>query len=834
MITKAIEEQITLDMLFEMLDKEKKQVENQSSVEDVEILKFDIVYPLMRTIMDELKDAYLNQTDRLRPFVIASSFGKDSSLTCALFWKMLLELSLEQRKRPVLIISSDTGLEHKKMREFVQRNISQMKKEATKQGLDSIIQIELVTPSPNSRFGVKVIGAGDAMPTPRSKRWCTDHLKIRPTNASINAVKKKHGVKTFNKATKGEVVVLTGVRRDESINRARTIKSRRTTGEYIFPKKNVQSGGLIKGWYECHPIDGLTDIEVWSILAGLKVMPWKVMYSEIKKLYKNSTECPLQLSEVSKQTCGTSRNGCVICLINKDDQMLKFYKTIGEDWANPIYELRSLMLRMNYDARYRVPINVRRLEALDKHNPFYEFKKKDREQMIKKFSSHQKDASKLQDIQEAKSRIPITEDEILEPLCHEGLPVYPDLALGKFSLEGRILLLKNTLYFQQLANLELVSEEDIRLIKERWIIDGWDENPDDLKPEYIPFDHTLELNQYYEVKLYSNKEGTTIPNLVINPQQDYTHSDADIKNIKVIDYKKGERVKGGRIKATSQETLINPTKPIEELTPDDLQFVFYVSRDWGGSEQEIADTLERAYHKTGKTIPYFWQPVYNQEGNKKVFWNVTTFIVCQPHIRTYNQALDYVETFIEKGIKEIPKEKPANWGNIFAHLLRGKSPEEAKLFLLQKGFEPEDVPVQTKTYAKVTEKELRISNIIHRSVENSPIQGRLSDGEIASVCQGSTWHATFYKILGFTGKSVTLDEKKKMKEYILKKGFPPNVVPKPIKNIIGVTDWELTWGNKLRKYGERESLLALTLVSKEDFDKLPEFVKEKISKLCDA
>ncbi|MGG1661004.1 hypothetical protein [Brevibacillus sp. NRS-1366] len=78
-------------------------------------------------------------------------------------------------------------------------------------------------------------------------------------------------------------------------------------------------------------------------------------------------------------------------------------------------------------------------------------------------------------------------------------------------------LLKITLYYQQLAGVEIVSEEDMNSIKKRWYEEfGWVENEDDLRPELLDYVGALVLDEHYNV----NWKESSIPNMVLSWKED--------------------------------------------------------------------------------------------------------------------------------------------------------------------------------------------------------------------------------------------------------------------------------------------------------------------------
>lgn len=74
-------------------------------------------------------------------------------------------------------------------------------------------ELHRLTPDVASTFWVNLIGRG--YPAPRNKfRWCTERLKIRPSNTFINKMVK----------SSGEAILVLGTRKAESTRRASNMK----------------------------------------------------------------------------------------------------------------------------------------------------------------------------------------------------------------------------------------------------------------------------------------------------------------------------------------------------------------------------------------------------------------------------------------------------------------------------------------------------------------------------------------------------------------------------------------------------------------------------------
>ena len=167
----------------------------------------------LEELIEEIE--YVYKSDN-RPWVIGYSGGKDSTAVVELVYKMLVGLPKEERKKNVYIVSSDTLIENPLIKIYLLKMNELLGKSAERDEIP--MRSAMVTPPANNSFWANVIGRG--LPTPRMNgtfRWCTDRLKINPSNDYIQGVIDKEGK---------EVVVLLGVRKAESIARKRRIEGR--------------------------------------------------------------------------------------------------------------------------------------------------------------------------------------------------------------------------------------------------------------------------------------------------------------------------------------------------------------------------------------------------------------------------------------------------------------------------------------------------------------------------------------------------------------------------------------------------------------------------------
>ena len=294
----------------------------------------------MVDILDEIETVYLHDN---RPWIIGYSGGKDSTAVCQLVFNMLLRLPKEKRNKPVHVVSSDTMVENPIVIDYLKDMSHVMGKSATEQDLP--IYSHMVKPRIADTFWTLVIGLGYPTPEPPGFRWCTDRLKIQPSNRFI-----KDKVQNA-----GEVIVLLGVRKAESIARSRRIEDRKIVGKFLNKHE------VIEGAYVYNPITELTTEDVWNVLLNSNngISPWGSDNNFLLSLYKNEDggECPFTITETKKDkdipTCGNTRFGCWVCTMVKEDKSLKGFIESGERWLIPLREFRDWLLSVRNDPDFR-------------------------------------------------------------------------------------------------------------------------------------------------------------------------------------------------------------------------------------------------------------------------------------------------------------------------------------------------------------------------------------------------------------------------------------------------------------------------------------------------
>jgi len=280
--------------------------------------------PTLELVKEEIRELYFS--DQI-PWVIGYSGGKDSTAVLQLVWGALSVLSKEQLSKPVHVISTDTLVENPLVAAWVSRSLSQMQQAADKQQLPIIPH--RLTPEIQNTFWVNLIGRG--YPAPRNKfRWCTERLKINPSNRFIREVVRDNG----------EAILLLGTRRAESSVRAKSMArhAERAIRDRLVPNASLPNSLVYT------PIESWTNDDVWTYLMR-EENPWEFTNKDLLTMYQGATEggeCPLVI-DTSTPSCGDSRFGCWVCtLVDQDRSMAAMIQNDDEkDWMLPLLKLRN-------------------------------------------------------------------------------------------------------------------------------------------------------------------------------------------------------------------------------------------------------------------------------------------------------------------------------------------------------------------------------------------------------------------------------------------------------------------------------------------------------------
>ena len=291
-----------------------------------------------REIKEEMKRVYLHDQ---RPWMIGYSGGKDSTLLCQLVFEMLQELPEEDRRKKVYIVTSDTLVENPIVKNYMHKMNKAINEASQQKKLN--IEAHMLYPETKNTFWSLVIGLGYPTPEPPGFRWCTERLKINPSNAfTYNTIKKD-----------GEIVILLGVRKAESASRSRSISSREIEGKLLTRHDQIAKA------YVYSPLSEIRNENVWEyLLQGDWMSPWNTDNKYLYSLYQGETlgEEDSVVGQVNKdnmKVTGNSRFGCWICTMVKEDKSLKNFIDHGATELIPLRDFRNWLveLRSDFSAR---------------------------------------------------------------------------------------------------------------------------------------------------------------------------------------------------------------------------------------------------------------------------------------------------------------------------------------------------------------------------------------------------------------------------------------------------------------------------------------------------
>src|SRR6056297_1679598 len=281
---------------------------------------------------EEIRKLYLSDN---RPWIIGYSGGKDSTATLQMICNALKELDSQKRTKKIYVVSSDTMIENPLILEYIRKNIDSINSFSQKYNLP--MKAQLVRPNVKDTFWTLLIGKG--YPTPRQKfRWCTSRLKIKPIDEYINQITEKYD----------EVIVVLGVRSEESQSRSESIKKRTVEGKIL--KIHATNNKA----YVYAPIEHFDSEEIWFYLMN-DDNPWGNNNRELLNLYNSASDpadCIIQ-QDKDAPSCGHSRFGCWVCTVVSKDKSLTGFIENGYKALRPLLKFRNELVEMREQEQYR-------------------------------------------------------------------------------------------------------------------------------------------------------------------------------------------------------------------------------------------------------------------------------------------------------------------------------------------------------------------------------------------------------------------------------------------------------------------------------------------------
>ena len=281
-------------------------------------------------IQEDVREIYLSDS---RPWVVGYSGGKDSTTALQLIWSAISALPAERRSKKIYVISSDTLVETPVVSNYIDVSLKRIAEAAIEQDMPVITH--KVVPEVDRSFWVNLIGRGYPAPS-RRFRWCTERLKIEPANDFIRS----------RVAEFGEVVMVLGVRRQESATRAQVMSLHSIEGSRLSKHSSLLNAFVYA------PIADFSTDEVWTYLLQNQ-SPWGNDNRDLVAMYRNASsdgECPLVV-DTSTPSCGNSRFGCWVCTVVERDKAMEAMIDSGEEWLTPLLEFRDKLSETQDPAR---------------------------------------------------------------------------------------------------------------------------------------------------------------------------------------------------------------------------------------------------------------------------------------------------------------------------------------------------------------------------------------------------------------------------------------------------------------------------------------------------
>ena len=289
-------------------------------------------------IINEIMIVYKHDN---RPWLIGYSGGKDSTLLVSVVYEAVRRLKPEERTKKIYVVTSDTMVENPVVGRYMHKSSEAINKNSQSENLN--IQSCIIYPEIEKTFWSLVIGLGYPTPEPPGFRWCTERLKILPMNKFVLEKIKENG----------EVVILLGVRKDESLARNRSITSREIMGKILTPHSDIENA------YVYNPLTKVKNELVWEyLLKDDAKSPWGTDMKYLFQLYQGEDMGEEQsvIGEVDKDKIpitGNSRFGCWCCTIVKEDKSLQNFIDKGSTELIPLRNFRNWLVSIRQSPEYR-------------------------------------------------------------------------------------------------------------------------------------------------------------------------------------------------------------------------------------------------------------------------------------------------------------------------------------------------------------------------------------------------------------------------------------------------------------------------------------------------
>lgn len=341
-------------------------------------MKSDNKFAVFEEIIEEMTYVYKHDE---RPWLIGYSGGKDSTLLVSLVVETVLRLPEEERTKKIFIVTSDTGVENPIVKRYMHSSSAKINKFSA--SINANIAAKIIYPDVSQSFWSLVIGLGYPTPEPPGFRWCTERLKIHPMNQFTDDI-----INTY-----GEVILLLGVRKAESLTRRRSITSREIEGKLLIPHTDIPRA------YVYNPLTEIKNELVWEyLLKNDGIASWGGDMKYLFSLYQGDDMGEEQsvIGQIDKDkipVTGNSRFGCWCCTIVKIDKSLQRFIEKGSTELIPLRDFRNWLvsIRQNPEFRDNKRRNGKVYQKANGEYGFGPFKLSARQEILKRLLMLQKD-----------------------------------------------------------------------------------------------------------------------------------------------------------------------------------------------------------------------------------------------------------------------------------------------------------------------------------------------------------------------------------------------------------------------------------------------------------
>lgn len=312
----------------------------------------EVVFGAAQELFEELVEGRIIPLIQKHVVRVATSFGKDSTLLLAI----MVEGHRRARARglpvagPLIATHGDTRIESPVMHTYAMRQMRLLEAYLDREGVDH----RLICAAPFDRYswpvmycgGLKLLTVGAS-----ASADCSIELKQNPLKRVERELAREFP----------EIVTATGVRLDESANRAQSIR------ELGLDKGEVVIHGNNR---DVAPIVDLSTAEIWLLLRamgegarreyGSHLPYWDTSTFYLRRMYddQDESQCPITGSSslASKTGCGGSslRGGCALCTVVNNDKQAESLTDLPQfpQLAN-LLAIRNWLSRNFYNMSYR-------------------------------------------------------------------------------------------------------------------------------------------------------------------------------------------------------------------------------------------------------------------------------------------------------------------------------------------------------------------------------------------------------------------------------------------------------------------------------------------------